>query len=165
MSVEIDVQLAVSADDAEECAPPRPEDVKRWVRAALAGLRSDAEVVIRIVGQVEAADLNLRYRDRHGPTNVLSFPFGDAAVPGCRPLGDVVICAPLVCREARAQGKTPEAHWAHLVVHGVLHLLGYEHERDEEAGVMEAEETKVLAGLGFPEPYEPRDAAAGSRLR
>jgi probable rRNA maturation factor len=123
----------------------------RWARAALAGLRRRRiELGVRIVGERESAALNARYRGRRGPTNVLSFE-GDA--PRGALLGDIVICAPLVRREARAQGKSERAHWAHLLVHGIMHLRGYDHHHQRQARVMEAREARVLARLGFPDPY------------
>ena len=131
---------------------PAPDQFRSWVEAAA---RSDrAGVLIRIVDEPESAELNHTYRHKPGPTNVLSFPF---EVPNGVPndfLGDLVICAGLVEREAREQRKAPEAHWAHLVVHGVLHLMGYDHTEDHAAEAMEAEEIAILAQLGFPNPYE-----------
>jgi len=134
---------------------PTTAQIRRWVEAALAGRRERAELSIRLVDEPEGADLNRRFRGRHGATNVLSFPF--EPLPGlgeCDLIGDLVICAPLVAREAQEQGKTPEAHWAHMLVHGVLHLLGYDHLVDEAAAEMERLETRILCGLGFSPPYE-----------
>ena len=112
------------------------------------------ELSLRLVDEVESADLNRRYRGKAGPTNVLSFPFEPPpGVRGRKYLGDLAICVPVVVREAAEQGKAPEAHWAHLVVHGVLHLLGYNHLDETEAQEMEALETRLLANLGFPPPY------------
>jgi len=110
---------------------------------------------LRLVDEPESADLNQRYRGKMGPTNVLSFPFEPPpGMRGRRYLGDLAICVPLVAREAAEQGKAPEAHWAHLVVHGVLHLLGYDHLDEAEAQAMEALETRLLGDLGFPPPYQ-----------
>lgn len=131
---------------------PDADKLRRW--AAAAARRESAEILIRIVDEPESAELNHAYRNRSGPTNVLSFPF---EVPKGVPndcLGDLVICAGIVEREAREQHKDLDAHWAHMVVHGVLHLLGYDHSEDREAEVMEAEEIAILAQLGFPNPYE-----------
>jgi probable rRNA maturation factor len=133
---------------------PAEERFRQWTHAALRERRESAEVLIRLVDEAESTQLNADYRGKNHPTNVLSFPF---EVPPDIPnthLGDLVICAPLVTREAREQGKDVEAHWAHLTVHGVLHLLGYDHIEDSEAQRMEAEEIRILHGLGFSNPYE-----------
>lgn len=116
------------------------------------------ELTVRIVDTEESADLNLRYRKRRGATNVLSFPAGEMPpLPAeAAPLGDLVICAPVVEREAHAQAKTAEAHWAHIVMHGVLHLLGYDHETEAQTQTMESRERQLLAEFGFADPYEPR---------
>lgn len=131
---------------------PGEEDLFRWARAATQ--REDAEIVIRVADEAESAELNGQYRGKAGPTNVLSFPF--EAPPGMESeiLGDLLICAPVVEREAREQGKSLRAHWAHMVVHGVLHLQGYDHLADGEAAVMEAEEIAILDRLGFANPYD-----------
>ncbi len=150
-------QVSVDLEDVSGAVGnPPPADFRRWVAAAFNGRRSEAEVSIRIVGEAEGAELNTRYRGKIGPTNVLSFP---AKLPAGVPLpmvGDLVICAPVVAREAQAQGKDPAAHWAHLTVHGCLHLIGYDHEHDSAAAEMEALETAILAGLGYPDPYTAR---------
>lgn len=112
---------------------------------------------MRIVGEDEGRELNRRFRGRDAPTNVLSFPAGDdLPVPAgrVRPLGDLVLCAPVVIREAREQGKPLEAHWAHLLVHGTLHLLGYDHDDEPAASDMERLEVTILADGGLPNPYE-----------
>jgi len=156
---------------------PTKTDLKPWALAALAGLKGasnqpagnkvvDQKVALslRLVDEAESADLNQRYRSKPGPTNVLSFPFEPP--PGTRGrkyLGDLVICVPVVVREAAEQGKALEAHWAHLVVHGVLHLLGYDHLEEPEAQAMEALETRILGGLGFPPPYEDGGVDEGKR--
>jgi probable rRNA maturation factor len=131
---------------------PHPRSFTRWANAALTAAasrrRSQAtELTIRVVGAAESRRLNRTWRGKDKPTNVLSFA-ADAPV-----LGDLAICAPVVAREAREQGKAPAAHWAHMVVHGVLHLLGYDHENDRDATRMEAREAKILAQLGMPNPY------------
>ena len=126
----------------------------RWACAALKGLRRRrAALGVRIVGATEAASLNSRFRHKHYPTNVLSFPF--EAPPGVRSelLGDLVICAPVVRREARAQGKPLRAHWAHMIVHGILHLRGYDHGNRQDAAAMENREIRILKDLGFTNPY------------
>ncbi len=130
---------------------PRTSSIARWARAALAG-RGRATVTVRLVDAAEGAALNRRYRGKRGPTNVLSFSYDLAR--GARGLaGDIVICAPLVVREAARQSKQLRAHWAHLVVHGILHLRGYDHVLEADAQAMEALETRMLKRLGFPNPY------------
>lgn len=139
---------------------PGTAAIRRWASAA-AGDGRTGEITIRIVGEAESAALNERYRGRAGPTNVLSFPAEiDAPLPEGEPppLGDIVVCAPLVEREAAEQGKALEAHFAHLVVHGTLHLIGYDHEDDADAEIMEGRERQVLAGFGFRDPYEAEHA-------
>ena len=127
--------------------------LKRRRHAAPASL----SLTIRIVGMAESRALNRTWRSKDRPTNVLSFPGlgadSEPAVEDMLPLGDLAICAPVVAREAREQDKSLQAHWAHMVVHGVLHLLGYDHENDREATVMEGAETQVLARFGFANPY------------
>ncbi len=113
------------------------------------------------MGVAEGRHLNRQWRSKDKPTNVLSFPLEDAlaaAVDASAPLGDIVICAPVIRREAKEQSKAADAHWAHMVVHGTLHLLGYDHEVDRDATVMERLEVRLLAGLGFPDPYFAKDA-------
>lgn len=149
--MEVEVQIAV-----DEGEVPDPAHIRDWAGAALAD-QDDAELVIRVVDESEGQALNSRYRDRDCATNVLSFPCElPSGVPAAL-LGDIVICAPIVAREAEEQGKEPAAHWAHMVVHGVLHLLGYDHEESEQAARMESRERDVLAGLGFPDPYREAD--------
>ncbi|MGI9302380.1 MAG: rRNA maturation RNase YbeY [Gammaproteobacteria bacterium] len=132
---------------------PPEEDFRRWAGAALSEHDTDAELGIRIVDEEESQALNRQYRGKDKPTNVLSFP---AELPDGidHPLlGDLVICAPVMSREADEQGKDSAAHWAHLVIHGVLHLLGYDHQQDAAAHDMERLEIQILAGLGYPDPY------------
>lgn len=153
MTIVADVQYAV--DDSVETADalPKPEQFKIWITAALSGRRTDAELSVRIVGKAEGAMLNETYRQRKGPTNVLAFPVDDSMDLEFPLLGDLVICAPVVEQEAREQFKSPAAHWAHLTVHGTLHLLGYDHHEAREADVMEALEAEILANLGYADPY------------
>jgi probable rRNA maturation factor len=133
---------------------PKRGELERWALRALAE-EVRGELTIRIVDERESAELNARYRGKRGPTNVLSFSAEVPAAGGGEllPYGDVVICAAVVEREAREQGKPLAAHWAHMVVHGALHLQGYDHENVRDAGIMEARERELLAELGFPDPY------------
>jgi probable rRNA maturation factor len=134
---------------------PAPVSFRRWVEAALAGAKrhKSAELSIRIVGTREGRTLNRQYRDKDYATNVLSFPVELPPGVSLPLIGDLVICAPVVAREAAEQHKTAHAHWAHMTVHGVLHLLGYDHMEDAEAEAMEALETRILAKLGIDDPY------------
>ena len=113
----------------------------------------DREIGVSVVGPAESRRLNAQYRGKDKPTNVLSFPVPQLPVTGPQPLGDLVICPQVLRTEARAQNKSLRAHWAHLVVHGSLHLIGYDHERDADADRMERREIAVLRRLGFANPY------------
>ena len=123
------------------------------IAATSGAAQQDAEVCVRLVDAEEMATLNATYRDRAGPTNVLSFPAALPAELNLPLLGDIVICAPVVRAEAAAQHKALQAHWAHMAVHGTLHLLGYDHIDEEDATVMEALESAILADLHYPCPY------------
>lgn len=148
------MKLKLRVDYASRRPAPARAAIVRWARAAVEGLRRSCGAIgIRIVNESESADLNARYRGRRGPTNVLAFPFEAPQGVRAHVLGDLVICAPVVNREARAQGKSAAAHWAHMVVHGILHLRGYDHHSPREAAVMERRETAVLRRLGYPDPY------------
>ena len=127
--------------------------LRRYARAALLGNRERAGLTIRIVGEKESQELNANYRKKDYPTNVLSFACDHPLEVSEHYLGDLVICAAVVAKEAREQNKTARAHWAHMVVHGVLHLLGYDHMKEDEAEEMEDEERRILAMLGFVDPY------------
>ncbi len=137
---------------------PRTGDIVLWASGALGRRASGAELGVRLVGPAESRRLNARYRGKDKPTNVLSFParLPAALTPGPTPLGDLVICAQVVRAEAHAQRKELRAHWAHLVVHGALHLIGYEHEHIRDARRMERREIAVLRRLGFANPYLSR---------
>ena len=148
------MKLRLRVDYASRRPAPGRAMIARWASAAAEGLRRSVVAIgIRIVNEAEIAGLNARYRRRRGSTNVLAFPF--EVPPGARSdvLGDVIICAPVVNREARAQGKLPAAHWAHMIVHGIMHLRGYDHHSAREAAVMERRETAILRRLGYPDPY------------
>ncbi len=149
MTHEVDVQIASDEDDL-----PDPAELRRWARAAVSGLREESELTIRIVDEAEGARLNSSYRNEDRATNVLSFPFAPPEGVDMPLLGDIVICAPVVRREADEQSKSADSHWAHMVVHGSLHLLGYDHMQAHEALKMETLETRILADLGFDNPYE-----------
>jgi probable rRNA maturation factor len=144
----VDVQFAVSAEGV-----PSETLLREWTLQALPADRKDAEITIRVVDEAEITALNREYRGKDGATNVLSFPYESMPAIETALLGDVVICAPVVAMESVAQQKPLEAHWAHMVVHGVLHLLGYDHQKDSEARDMEEHETQLLARLGYANPY------------
>jgi probable rRNA maturation factor len=153
-----DVQIACRSDGM-----PATRDIELWAWRAYCGAVDDAdgevEVSVRVVTKDEIRELNRDYRAKDKATNVLSFPAGNVAglpADAVRTLGDVVICADVVREEAAQQGKTVENHWAHMLVHGVLHLLGFDHVTDAEAGRMEDLEKQVLAAHGVPDPYRAR---------
>ena len=131
---------------------PVQQDFETWVNAALVQKFDNLEQTIRLVGEAESRALNAQYRAKTAPTNVLSFTVeNDYLDYEC--LGDLVICAPIVEQEAQQQGKPLPAHWAHMVIHGMLHLQGYDHQNAAEASVMEALEAKILSTLGYTNPY------------
>jgi probable rRNA maturation factor len=138
---------------SSDTSVPATRSVRTWVRAALAQRRDDAELSVRIVDEEEMRELNSRYRNKNHPTNVLAFPAGIAPELGLPLLGDIVVCAPVVRREALEQNKPARAHWAHMLIHGTLHLLGHDHVRPRQASVMETLEIRILESLGFPDPY------------
>ena len=148
--IELDVQLASEAADL-----PGEADLRHWCELALRQRSADSELTIRVVDEAEARELNHTWRHKDYATNVLSFPAdipdGILDIPL---LGDLVICAPVVAREAAEQGKTLAAHYAHLTIHGVLHLLGLNHEDDREAEAMETIERGILADMGYSDPYQ-----------
>jgi probable rRNA maturation factor len=134
---------------------PRRAEITAWTNAALGRRARNREVGVRVVGRAESRRLNSRYRGKDYATNVLSFPASSIPVSGPHPapLGDLVICPHVLRTEAREQKKSLRAHWAHLVVHGALHLIGYDHERSVDARRMERREVTVLRRLGFTNPY------------
>lgn len=149
MSIILDLQLASTAIDL-----PSESQIQQWLEAAILPFQADAEVTVRIVDESESQQLNFDYREKDKPTNVLSFPF--ELPPGVEELpllGDLVICAQVVAAEAAEQGKELHHHWAHMVVHGCLHLLGFDHINDADAEEMEAEEILILQQLGIKNPY------------
>ena len=148
MALAVEVQLATQAPGL-----PSEKQLRGWATAAWLDELQDAEVVVRVSDEAESRALNHEYRGKDSATNVLSFPFDPVPQLELNHIGDLVICATVVQREAREQGKAAEAHWAHMVVHGMLHLQGYDHETDPQAEGMEALETDILTGLGYPAPY------------
>ncbi|MDE1461846.1 rRNA maturation RNase YbeY [Spartinivicinus poritis] len=153
MSVSVDIQIA------SECQGiPPSEQFTQWATAAVYGHKAIAELSIRVVDETESAELNFAYRQKHGPTNVLSFPAELPEAVELPLLGDLAICAPVVFREAAEQNKSLEAHWAHMVIHGTLHLLGFDHINDKDAEIMESLETKILMELDYPNPYQPSES-------
>jgi len=150
MSYRIDVEVNSSSTKI-----PSVENIELWISTALhSDELNQAEVSVYIVDEPESQELNSQYRGKNKSTNVLSFPADIPDEVGVPLLGDLVICAPVVEREAQEQGKSLEAHWAHMLIHGTLHLLGYDHIIDDEADVMEALETRLITQLHFPAPYE-----------
>jgi len=147
MAIKVDLQ-----NDAALASVPRKQQFQKWVAAALQESHSELEQTIRIVDETESRDLNSRFRDKDNATNVLAFP-SDSDLLDYDCLGDLVICAPILVAEATTQGKPVEAHWAHLVVHGMLHLQGFDHNKDDETAQMEALEIKILNFLGYTNPY------------
>ena len=149
MSYRIDVEVNSSSTKI-----PSLENIEHWISTALhSDELNQAEVSVYIVDESESQELNSQYRGKNKPTNVLSFPADIPDEVGVPLLGDLVVCAPVVEREAQEQGKSLDAHWAHMLVHGTLHLLGYDHINDGEADVMEALETRLITQLHFPAPY------------
>ena len=151
----VDMQIASDAGDL-----PDEEQLHRWIVSALQAVKvndaGDFEISVRVVNEDESRDLNSRYRQQDKATNVLSFQFdGLDGLPeeAIQSLGDLVICAPVVAREASQQNKAVLDHWAHMVIHGTLHLLGYNHEDDAQAAIMEALEINILRKFGIENPY------------
>ena len=147
----IEIQCAISAEGV-----PSSAQLHQWLQLALQERADAAELTLRIVDEAEITALNQRYRGKDGATNVLSFPYQPLPGVDSGLLGDIVICAPVVAREAVAQSKPLEAHWAHITIHGVLHLLGYDHQQAEEAADMERLERQLLEQIGISDPYRPR---------
>ena len=145
----IDLQMACE----QETGLPTAEQIEQWATAAVKPQSDEVEMTVRIVDEAESHALNLNYRGKDRPTNVLSFPFECPDEVELPLLGDLVICRQVVEREAQEQDKPLMAHWAHMVVHGSLHLLGYDHIEDDEAEEMESLETQIMTGLGFADPY------------
>jgi len=150
---QLDIQRIVELDSL-----PSDDDFQLWVDKALADYSQDAEVVIRIVDTEEMTELNSQYRAKQGTTNILSFPLElPDGVEGIDLLGDLVVCAAVLEQEAKEQNKALSAHWAHIIIHGVLHLLGYDHLTDDEAIAMESKEVVLLQELHIDNPYQEKE--------
>jgi probable rRNA maturation factor len=152
MTTTLDLQLAC------EGGVPEEKDFQRWVDAALAEVSEDCELSVRLVDVDECAELNANYRGKAGPTNVLSFPFEEPIPMEPRLLGDLVICRTVVESEAQQQNKAVNDHWAHMVIHGCLHLLGYDHIKTDEAEQMETLEKTILQSLNIDNPYRDQES-------
>lgn len=147
MEVSLDIQREVDA-------LPNNKEILNWVKEVLTTEKhGDTELTVRFVSKEESAELNEQYRNKKGPTNVLSFPFDAPAEVEINLLGDLVICSDVVKQQAIEQSKQELAHWAHMIVHGTLHLLGYDHLTDVEANEMETKEITILSQLGYSDPY------------
>ena len=153
MKIYVDLQIVTKTPENI----PDESSLTQWVKAAIKASnskkREEAELTIRVVERDESNQLNLQFRAKDKPTNVLSFPFQNPPGLTLPLLGDLIICQAIIEEEAKQQKKTDQAHWAHMVIHGTLHLLGYDHIENEEALEMEALETNILVTLGFPPPY------------
>ena len=152
----LDIHIQTAVSDARVPEPDLLRDIaRRALRETMRGTSrktAAAEITIRIVDEAESRQLNKRWRDIDKPTNVLSFPLSRGGIAPMF-MGDLVLCAPLVAREAAEQGKPAAAHWAHLVIHGVLHLLGHDHIKEDEAAAMEERETALMRQCGYGDPY------------
>ncbi|WP_394130483.1 rRNA maturation RNase YbeY [Shewanella maritima] len=149
LALTLDLQIAT-----EHAALPSQQDFELWARTAIGNGMDEAELTIRLVDDAESQQLNHSYRGKDKPTNVLSFPFESPPEVELPLLGDLIICVNVVQKEAIEQNKPLQAHWAHMVIHGCLHLLGYDHIIDEEAEEMESLETQLIQGLGYDTPYK-----------
>ena len=159
------MMLEFHFDNRSGCQAPSAEQFQSWAQLALESLDQPTELSLRLVDETEMAELNNNFRQKNQPTNVLSFP-GDMSAEtlkhtGFQLLGDLAICAPVVIQEAAEQHKLPNSHYAHLCIHGVLHLLGYDHLQDSDAEIMEAREIELMEQIGHPNPYRLTPAAAG----
>lgn len=149
MSVNMDVQNVSGFKTL-----PADKSIIKWAEKALDKQHKNAEITLRVVDIDEGKELNKEWRKKDYATNVLSFPVGEPIEHAPNLLGDIVVCAPIVEQEAMEQGKSIEAHWAHLIIHGILHLQGYDHESDDEAIIMESREIQILKEIGYANPYE-----------
>ncbi|QLB13376.1 putative rRNA maturation factor [Bisgaardia hudsonensis] len=145
------IDLQIASEDTTNL--PTEQQIQKWAIAAIRAENTEPEMTVRIVDEEESHQLNFQYRGKDKSTNVLSFPFECPDEVELPLLGDLVICRQVVEKEAEEQGKPLMAHWAHMVVHGSLHLLGYDHIEDNEAEEMESLETEIMQSLGFDDPY------------
>lgn len=150
MSLHVEIQSALS----DVGAVPDVNRISSWAQSAWDGRSEQAEMVVRVTDADEITALNSQFRGKDTSTNVLSFPVGELDEEGVNYLGDVVVCAEVVVQEAAEQAKSPESHWAHMVIHGTLHLLGYDHQTAEEAERMETLEIDIMQRLGYSNPYQ-----------
>ena len=152
MDIDLDIQREVEG-------LPKDQELVEWVREVLTlEQHGDTELTIRFVSEEESAELNNQYRNKKNSTNILSFPFEMPEEVELNLLGDLIICSDIVKKEAAEQQKEELAHWAHMIVHGTLHLLGYDHLTDAEASIMETKEIKILSQLGYSDPYRELEA-------
>ena len=152
MDVDLDIQREVEG-------LPKDQELVKWVKEVLKlEQHGDTELTIRFVSEEESAELNNQYRNKKNSTNILSFPFEMPEEVELDLLGDLIVCSDIVKKEAAEQQKEELAHWAHMIVHGTLHLLGYDHLTDTEASIMETKEIKILSQLGYSDPYRELDA-------
>jgi len=152
MEIHLDVQREVDA-------LPKDDEILKWVSEVLISEQyGNTELTVRFVSEEESAELNKQYRNKTGATNVLSFPFDAPAEVEINLLGDLVICTEVVKQQAKEQKKQELAHWAHMIVHGTLHLLGYDHQNSTEANIMETKEIQILSQLGYSDPYREIEA-------
>lgn len=149
----LDIQVATESAEYPDAAK-----FQTWVDAVLSDSAVDSEIVIRLVDETESAELNGQYRHKSGPTNILSFPFEPPMGIEMDLLGDLLMCVPVITKEASEQHKLPEHHWAHITIHGVLHLLGYDHIEEQDAEHMEALEVSILKTLNIANPYQEERA-------
>ncbi len=145
--------MIIDFEDATGSCPIASDQVVSWVESLASEIEEASELVIRVVDANESQKLNKTFRDKDYPTNVLSFPADIQLPEGPTILGDIAICLPVVKREADEQSKRFDQHFAHMVVHGCLHLMGYDHEDEDDADQMEAKEIGILENLGYPNPY------------
>lgn len=149
------IEISTEPEISEDTWHPSDDEIQRWIETVLTNYpkKQDAILSVCIVTAQTIQDLNLKYRNKNKPTNVLSFPSKLPPAIQIRHLGDMILCAQIINQEALEQSKASADHWAHMVVHGTLHLLGYDHQREEEAQLMESLEVKLLKTLGVQNPY------------